>query len=351
MYPRLNIDLKKLSHNVRHMVQICHHNGISAMGVTKVFCADRKLVGSFVDSGIDYLADSRIENIIAMEDFDVKKVLLRLPMVSQAKQVATHADLSLNSEIKTIKAIGEYAQELGKSHGVIMMVDLGDLREGVLPEDAIETAGKINEIQGVHLAGVGVNLTCYGGVIPGEDNLGKLCRIADEIENELRIKLEIISGGNSSSVYLLGEDRMPKKVNNLRLGEILVLGRETAYGLDMKDMYQDVFTLEAEVVELKTKSTVPSGKIGMDAFGNTPSFEDKGIRRRAILAVGRQDVNPSNLVPKDDRVSIFGASSDHLIIDATDIELEVGDVVSFNLEYGALLGAFTSSYIEKNYIV
>ena len=41
---------------------------------------------------------------------------------------------------------------------------------------------------------------------------------------------------------------------------------------------QDTVKLVAEVIELKRKPSMPIGKIGKDAFGNTPVFEDKGIR-------------------------------------------------------------------------
>ena len=148
-------------------------------------------------------------------------------------------------------------------------------------------------------------------------------------------------------------DTIPEEITQLRIGESIVLGRETAYGLPVPNCYEDVFTLKGEIVEIKSKPTVPTGTIGMDAFGNNPDFEDKGIRRRAIIALGRQDIRVEGLMPMDTNISIFGASSDHLILDVTDSkkELTVGDIVDFKIDYGCLLAAMTSPYVEKYYII
>ncbi|WP_432401200.1 ornithine racemase Orr [Wukongibacter sp. M2B1] len=349
IYPRLEIYTNKVKHNTKILVDTLRENNIEAAGVTKVFCAIPEVADAMIEGGVKYLADSRIENLIRLKDKDVPKWLLRLPMQSQAKEIVEYADISLNSEIKTIEILSEEALKANKTHKVILMIDLGDLREGIWQDKVLETVEEIIKLDGVELFGIGTNLTCYGGVIPNKDNLGKLVEIAEELESKFDIKLEVISGGNSSSLDLLAKKEMPSRINNLRLGESIVLGRETAYGNVIEGAYLDAFQLVAEIVEIQEKPTVPIGEIGMDAFGNKPVFEDKGIRKRAILAVGRQDVNPSNIIPIDEKISIFGSSSDHLMIDVTDSERDykVGDEVRFNLEYGALLGLATSEYIYK----
>jgi predicted amino acid racemase len=271
-------------------------------------------------------------------------------MISQAKETVRYADISLNSEILTIAALDAAGKELERMHNIILMIDLGDLREGVWQDQIEDTVSKILKFSNINLLGIGSNLTCYGGVIPNSINLGRLVEFAETIENKFNISLNIVSGGNSSSFYLLEKDQMPTRINHLRLGESIVLGRETAYGNPISDTYQDAFTLVAEVVELKEKPSVPIGEIGMDAFGNTPIFEDRGLRKRAILAIGRQDIAIQNIIPLDPDMMILGASSDHLIIDVTDCTKEymVGDEVRFNIEYGALLQVMTSEYIHKN---
>lgn len=141
---------------------------------------------------------------------------------------------------------------------------------------------------------------------------------------------------------------LPKEINNLRLGECLLLGRDMAFNVDIDGLSQDTMRLEAELVEVRAKRTLPVGEIGHDAFGNVPVFADHGVRRQGILAVGKQDVNIIGLTPLDDGVKIKTASSDHLLVDIeARPDLQVGDVLSFRPDYTAMLSASTSEYVTK----
>ena len=242
-YPALKVNLDKLESNTRLLVEKCAAMGISVSAVTKVFCGMPEIAVAMVKGGANYLADSRIENLKKMQCLDIPKMLLRIPMLSQVEEVVEYADISLNSEYEVMKALSNEAIKRGKVHQIILMVDLGDLREGVWVDEAMDYADKIMELEGIKLIGIGTNLTCYGAVIPNEGNLSKLVEIADSIEKKHNIKLSIISGGNSSSVYLVGKGAIPKGINNLRLGESIVLGNETAYGGRIAETYNDCFTL------------------------------------------------------------------------------------------------------------
>lgn len=352
-YPRIEINLSKLQHNVKTITDKCKENGIKVAGVTKVFCADKKLVKAYVDGGVSYLADSRLQNFQRLKDFSLPKILLRLPMISEAEEVVKYADASLNSEIETIRALSREAVKIGKKHEIILMVDLGDLREGYFYEDDLyKSAEEIKKLEGVELIGIGTNLTCYGGVIPTPENLGRLVEIKNNLEKNHDVKLKIISGGNSSSIPLLYDGTIPEGINNLRLGESLVLGRETAYGKDIEETFNDVFKLVIEAIEIKDKPSLPVGEIGKDAFGNVPVFEDKGIRKRMICAIGRQDLLPDDITPYDKEITVIGSSSDHLILDITNskIKYEVGDKLEFGLKYGGILRGMTSEYVKKVYV-
>ena len=348
MFPRIEIDLNKLKSNTERMVKLCRENCIEIAGVTKVFCAYPPAAQAMLDGGIRLLADSRIENLRKLQELPVNKLLLRLPMPSQAEDVVRYADISLNSELSTLRLLGKAAGQ-GKPHEVILMVDVGDLREGIWPDDVDSFVREAVEISGISIKGFGTNLTCYGGVIPDEGNLGRLVKIAREMEGKYNLDLEYISGGNSSSLYLLDQRRMPNGINNLRLGESIVLGRETAFGEQLEGLFGDVFIIKAEIVELKEKPSYPIGNIGMDAFGKKPEFEDRGIIKRAIVAIGRQDVDPDGLKAIDENIFILGGSSDHTIVDLSNslIKYQVGDIVSFKVDYGCLLKAMTSPYVEK----
>ena len=352
MFPRVVIDKKKLFQNAKVIVDMAKAQNIDVFVVTKVHSADIELAKVCLEAGAIGVADSRIQNLEKLSALPCDKVLLRLPMHDEVDDVVKYADISFNSELSTIALLDSAASKAGKKHRIVVMFDLGDLREGFLPEEVDVVIPEILKCQNIVIEGIGVNLTCYGGVIPTEDNLGELTAIAQHIETTYHIKLNIVSGGNSSSLYLLENGKMPSGINNLRVGEGVVLGREAAYGEQIKGTADDAFILEAQIIEYKTKNSIPRGLIGMDAFGGKPVFEDKGMIKRGIVAIGRQDVDHLTLIPVDDRIEIIGASSDHMIMDFTGAQedYKVGDIVKFKMEYGAMLNLFTSEYVDRYYL-
>ena len=212
-----------------------------------------------------------------------------------------------------------------------------------------ENIKKIHDLHNISIIGLATNLTCYGSVLPSEENLSKLVNLAEKIEKNFHIKMQIISGGNSSSLFLLNENRLPSKINNLRVGEAILLGRETAYGKDIDGTYNDVFKLVCEVIENKEKPSVPIGERGLDAFGNQVEYKDKGIMKRLIIGIGRQDISIGHFFPIDKKIEVVGASSDHTILDVThcDKKYQVGDLIEFSIDYGGLLSLCTSKYVNK----
>lgn len=351
-YPCIEVNLDKIAHNTREIIKVCRRENIETVIVTKVFCAERSIVKTLIDEGVKTIGDSRIKNLIKVKGFNCKKMLLRIPMISEALNVVKYSDVSLNSELEVMKSLSKAAVKLGKIHEVILMIDLGDLREGVLPEDVIYTVQEILKLPNIKFVGIGTNLTCYGGVIPDKNNLGKLVEIKDLIEDQLKIDVPIVSGGNSSSLYMVLNDSIPKGINQLRIGEAVVLGTEAAFEKDIKNFYNHAFILKGEIIELKEKASIPKGRIGVDAFGDKPSFEDKGIITRGIIAIGKQDISLEGLYSRDEDIDILGSSSDHLLLDLTNcrIDYKVGDIVEFNMDYPCLLATMTSPYVMKYFL-
>ncbi|MDR7857209.1 ornithine racemase Orr [Tissierella sp.] len=351
-YPRMTIDLETIRNNVKSVVRLCNTQDIKVAGVTKVFCGDPKIAKAYIDGGVSYLADSRIENLIRLKELDIPKIMLRLPMVSEVEKIVEYADISLNSEVETITLLSEKALEKNKVHKIILMVDLGDLREGYYKEESLfEDIEKILKLRGVKIIGLGTNLTCYGGIIPTKETLERLSTLEKQIEKRFDIELEILSGGNSSTVHLLQDNKI-SGLNNLRLGESLVLGTESAYGKQLEATKNNAFKLQVQIIEVKEKPSLPTGNIGRDAFGNIPTFTDRGIRRRILCAVGKQDVEFGSLYPLDEGIIILGGSSDHLILDGSDSEMDykVGDIIEFRMSYVGILRSMTSQYIGKDII-
>ena len=358
-YPLLEINLNKIADNTKYLTNLCNEKNISIAGVIKGVNADDEVVEILANSGCKYLASSRLEQLTQLKEKNIQKetMLIRMPMKHEIKEVVKHIDISLNSEIKTINLIEKECRKQRKEHKVILMVDLGDLREGFFYKDElIDTTLYIeNNLEYVKLYGIGTNLSCYGSIKPSQENLSYLCEIAEEIEEKIGRKLDIVSGGSTTSLPLLFDNKMPSKINNLRIGEALIVGRDLIdyWGYDLDKMHKDTMILKAEIIEIKEKPTYPIGEMFLDAFGNKPVYEDKGIRKRAILAVGKQDfVNDRDLVPLNKGIEIVGSSSDHLIVDIqnSDENFQVGDTMSFGMFYSNALYLTSSKYVNKHYI-
>ncbi len=347
--PRIEINLRKIAYNAKTLKEFYGSKGIDVAGVTKVVCGNSNIAKVLIKSGINILADSRITNIMKMRDANIKAQFLLLRTIqSQAEDVVKYADISLNSELVVIKELSKFAVEQDTIHKIILMVESGDLREGIMPSDLENTVKKIIKLKGIKLVGIGTNLACFGGIKPDNKKMEDLSSITKNIENKFNLKLKFISGGNSANYNWFMTTKDVGKVNNLRLGESIFLGRETLNRKTIPKLFTNAFTLIAEVLESKIKPSLPYGDVYQDAFGNTPKFRDVGKIRRVLLGIGVQDVLVSGLTPILD-INILGASSDHIIINAKQTDLKVGDTVKFNLNYGALLAAMTSHYIIKKY--
>ena len=360
MYPNLQINLTKLKQNLDAVATLATgRGGCSLMIVTKGLCADPRVVDLLLgDARVAFLADARIENIktyaAAAQQANKQTVLMRLPMACEIAEVVRHADISFNSELFTLKKLNEEAGKQGKTHKIVLMIDLGDLREGIFyqeEETIFKVVGEILAMEHLDLYGLGANLTCYGAIIPKHDNLSLLVELAAKVEKTFGIQLPLVSGGNSSSVYLIESGGLPEGINNLRLGESFLLGNETAYGAKIPGTCDDGLLLEAQIIELQQKPSLPIGEVGVDAFGQRPVYEDRGVIKRAILALGKQDADPEGMTPLGAGVDILGSSSDHLLLDVTKAETayKVGDVIGFKLAYSGLLRAVTSPYVKKVY--
>ena len=350
--PKLRIRLNKIQDNASKVVDLCKSAKIEIGGVTKGVCGNISVARAMIDGGCSFLADSRIKNIINLKkwNLDVPFMLLRLPMPSEIDEVVSLVDSTLVSMPEVVKLIDEACRIQKSYHDVIVMIDVGDLREGIWPsESEIENMAKtLKGCQRVRCMGVGTNVGCFGGVLPSPENLDKLVQVGSELEELLGYKLEIYSGGGTSSLALVEKGIMPLGINQLRVGEAILLGSDVTGRRSIPYLHRDTMVLEAEVIELGRKPSVPIGAVGADAFGNVPTFVDKGVRLRGILAIGKQDVRLKGISPLQEGVYVLGASSDHLILDLEELagEITIGSTISFKVDYGAMLAATTSPYVK-----
>ncbi len=321
--------------------------------VIKGFCADDGVMKILEESSCDWLADSRIEDLAKLHTKKTR-FLIRLSQLCEIKEVIASSEVSFESEIKTPRLLQEEAQRQKKEHGIMLAIDMGDLREGIFFQNLAEldeTVKTILHSPNLKLLGVGTNLGCFGGVMTDKENMQGLIDVASHIEEKFSIKLPYISGMTTAAMEMIENKTMPLQVNHGRFGEAWLLGYDSVDNRRLSYLHDDAFLFKAQIIELKEKPSRPIGHIGGNAYGEHVEYKNQGLMQRALLAFGTQDVKYEYLIPLDENVEFIGASSDHTIISLRNAEqYKVGDVLTFKLKYHALLHIYTSKYVKK-YVV
>ncbi len=349
MYPKITIDLDKIRKNTKLVLDKCKTQSIDIAAVNKVCLSDKEITKAVISQGVSCIADSRIINLINIKDFNVKKMLIRIPMLSEIDDVVKYSDITLVSHLETIDAIDIAAKKLDAQHEVILMIDLGDLRDGVFDEKEIyKICQQTTDYTNVQITGVAVNWACFGGIMPTKVKLQEFERITINIEKILQRLLTTISAGSSNCLHMIESDEIPNKVNHLRIGSAIHVGIGLN-DIEIDWLNHNVYQLHAEIIEIRNKPSQPIGEKCLNAFGEETEFVDIGIIRRAIVALGRQDIDINNLIPVDKNIKILGSSSDHIILHIPD-SYKLGDIIKFNLTYAGCLQAMTSPHVHKEYI-
>jgi predicted amino acid racemase len=345
--PRIEVDLGKIRRNTQTIVGRLGPRGISVTGVTKAVCGHPAIAQAMLHGGASGLADARISNVqrLRSEGMTGPITLIRTPMLSQADQVVQSCEGSYNAELSVISALASAAIRKGKVHGIVLMVEMGDLRDGILPENLEGIAQQVMQMSGVALKGIGANFACLSGLAPTTLQMAAFCDLANEIEGVCGPFLKIVSGGNSANLpWALGE-HATGRVNDLRLGEAILLGVEPVSGDRIGGMHTDAFTLVAEVIETNAKP--PPSPIALidPSPGRLRIVTPSGASARMILAMGHQDTDiPGLSMPVGS--TLLGATSDHLVIGTPRTLPKVGSEVRFQMNYNALMHAMAAPDIE-----
>lgn len=355
--PRLLVHLSNIRRNAKAVCALCNSSGISVAGVVKGACGALPVAKAVLAGGCVQLASSRLSQLEALRAAmpEVSTLLIRMPLPEDAHRVVRSCDLSLNTEEHTLLALSAAAVQAGVTHGVILMYELGDLREGVIGREALVSLAKVAEnLPGLHLAGIGGTLNDIYGVSPSRENMAELVGAFHTVEEAIGRQLDILSGGSTTALPMLLKGELPAEINHLRVGEAILTGRDLPdlWGTQVPGCDCDTLTLEARIIEANTKPTRPWGVRSQNGFGEQPPLPpDRGERRRAILDMGRCDVGEASQLICPDGVTVIGASSDHLVLDVQErCDLQVGDHLCFRLFYQGMLYAFQSADVEKVYV-
>lgn len=350
----VTLDAKKLKANFDYLDSIFSSNNINWTVVSKILSGNRTYLQTLLDLGIKQIADSRITNLKMIKSIhpDIETMYIKPPAKRAIPSVVKYADISMNTEIETIRLLSEEAEKQQKKHKIIIMIELGELREGVMGDELIDFYASVFQMKYIEVVGIGTNLTCMNGVLPDNDKLIQLSLYKQLIEAKFNKKIPYVSGGSSVTIPLINNKLIPKGVNHFRVGESLFLGTDVYNDEPMKELNSDVFKLYAEIIELSEKPLVPSGQMGTNTGGEEYNFSDKDVGQdsyRAILDLGLLDVEKDHINPVDKDLKYLGASSDMLVFDLGENKKEyaVGDVIEFRMDYMGTLRVLNSKYIDK----
>jgi ornithine racemase len=353
----LELHKQKLKHNYDFLNDLFRHNNIRWGIVTKLLCGNKTYLKEIIDLGIRQVCDSRVSNLRVIKKIDpgIETVYIKPPAKRAISSVVEFADISLNTELYTIYLLNREAIKQNRIHKIIIMIEMGDLREGVMGDRLIDFYGRIFNLSNIEVAGIGTNLNCLYGVMPSQDKLIQLGLYKQLIELKFNRKIRYISGGSSVTIPLLVKEILPSCIDHFRVGESLFFGRDLFTGKLIKGMVNGLFKLNAEIIELTEKSMVPKGELGPNVAGETFNFDTRDLGKksyRAILDLGLLDINIDNLELADKKITICGASSDMLVVDLgpKKPEYSVGDVIEFQLNYMGALHVMNSDYIDKKIV-
>jgi ornithine racemase len=350
----IELNKTKLEHNYNFLDKLFKKHNIDWGVVTKLLCGNKKYLQELINLGMTEAHDSRISNLKTLKTMDpgLQTVYIKPAPKQSIPSLVKYADISFNTSFTTMKLISAEAVKQNKTHKVIIMVEMGDLREGVMGENLINFYSRIFELPNIEVIGVGANLNCLNGVMPTHDKLIQLSLYKQLIEAKFNKNIPWVTGGSSVTIPLIFKKMIPQGVNHFRIGETLFRGVDLFEDTVIKGMHGDVFKLHAEIIELYEKPVVPYGEIGTNVAGESPEFDEKDYGKtsiRAIIDMGLLDIDLQHLTPDDDNVEFSGASSDMIVLDIHDNNrgYKVGDTISFSLSYMGILAIMNSNYINK----
>ncbi|MFA7115815.1 MAG: alanine racemase [Bacteroidales bacterium] len=348
------LDPKKLKSNYDYLGTLFKRNSIKFSVVAKVLCGNKLFLTELLKFDLAQICDSRVTNLKEIKQINpnIETIFIKPPAKRSIPSVVKYADISMNTEVETIKLLSKEAKKQDKIHKIIIMIELGELREGVLGEDFMAFYESVFTLENIQVVGIGANLSCLYGVLPNHDKLIQLSLYKQLIEAKFNKRIPYVSGGSSVTIPLIFKNLLPKGINHFRVGETLFLGTDVYNNRKFKKMHSDVFSLFCQIIELIEKPIVPMGKMGTNVEGESYDFNKQNIGKtayRAIIDLGLLDVELNHIELVDKNLKVAGASSDMIVIDLDENKkkYKVSDFIEFRLDYMGILRIMNSKYIIK----
>ncbi|WP_372803167.1 alanine racemase [Paracoccus seriniphilus] len=349
--PRIEIDLFKIRQNTRLLVDRLAARGIAVAGVTKAVCGDPAIARAMLGGGVSGLADARISNVKRMRDAGVTApiTMIRSAMPSETGDIVRYCSASYHTDAGVMAQISAAALRQGRVHDIILMVEMGDMRDGIMPKDVADTAALIGEMPGVALRGIGANFACFGSIAPDATTMAVFSGLADDIETACGFYPQTVSGGGSANLTWALAAGTKGRVNELRLGEAILLGLDPVSGDPITGLHNDAFTLVAEVIETISKPRPAPLHLVDPVLMALHGMSDGDVPSRSVFAIGMQDTDIGGLTFPS-RLTLIGATSDHMVVEASGKAMRAGDEIRCPMNYTALMRAMNAGDVERVYV-
>lgn len=362
----LIIQTEKIKNNIKKLSAYFKKHHIDWSLVTKVFSGDKEFLKNIltddVVNEIDSVGDSRLTSLknLRATNPNLRTIYIKPPALVYADEIVKYADISLNSSFKTIQALNKAAEKAGKIHQIIIMIELGELREGINREEVLKFYEKVFKLRNIEVIGIGSNLGCMYGVEPSYDKLIQLCLYKELISAKFNKNLTYISGGTSITLPLIESGLVPKEVNHFRIGEAAFFGTSPLTNTRFNDLEPDTFELTANIIELDEKFVIPEGIINNASIGDSAEYDPNDVNKKsfkAILDFGLLDVSREDIEFQDQSLGYVGITSDMMVIDLGSnrnedgsVRYHTGDKIRFIPNYMAVARLLNSKFIDKIYI-
>lgn len=332
--PELIIRLDTLRHNAGVLSRALAAKGIEMRGVVKACHGDVRVASAFLQGGANGLADSRADNLRRLRAAfpSVELAMLRPAPRKELAAVMRDADLLLTGSMHLLEDLAALATTAEITLRVIIMLETGEEREGMSISLAREAMRWTRQVESLELVGLGTHTACRGAP-PSSTSVLHLLELAEEEKRCFQVEQPIISAGNSSMLLAALAGELPAGVE-LRIGEAVLLGRETARGEELEGLSSEAFTFLAEVVETK------------EGRG-----EDGRCEPRSLVAAGRSDLGAGSLIPRVPGMRVVEYFGDLTLLagEGPSGSPRRGETLAFSLDYQGVLGAMAGPYVSRGY--
>ncbi len=345
--PYLSIHMPSIVENLQRVKKTCDSRGYTLLPVTKVCLSEPVIVDAFAGCGIGTVADSSLACLSRLQG-EIKRFLLKIGL-HEARNGGLRCDCLYTSSMEVLESVSERNDGCRE---VFLALELGDLREGILPEELPGFIQAARALPNIEITGLGANFGCLMGKLPDGLVAEALDDAVRRVRRQTGFEFEYISFGGTAVYPALVSGTLPDRVNHVRIGEAIFFGYNLTRDEPIEGLIDDAFVLSGEILEVRNKRVDRWGVYGLNAFGEEIRNGESGFRKRAVLDFGELGAPAGGLTPLDDGVRIIGSTHDYTVVDISSCSsgYRTGGFIDFKLNYTSAARAFISPEIENRLI-